>query len=89
LPILSGTDPHAVSNDLEAKVSCARGAVLQELSGINLNFSSEPARLVREGTPEANEIEEKLQNVGLWSVPPTMMTMFLDNPEVRERVEIH
>jgi len=49
--------------------------------------SSEPARLVREGTPEANEIEEKLQNVGLWSVPPTMMTMFLDNPETFQIVK--
>jgi uncharacterized cupin superfamily protein len=55
-------------------------------------LSSEPARLIAAGSAEAVELSKKLEPCGMWSVPPTMMTMFLDNPEqfylVKGRVRI-
>jgi len=40
-----------------------------------------PAKLVAAGSAEATQLESILANCGLWSVPPTMMTMHLDKPE--------
>ena len=54
--------------------------------------SSEPARKVPADSAEAADLKELLAPCGLWSVPPTMMTMHLDNPEkfmiVKGKVEI-
>ena len=44
--------------------------------------STAPAKLVPAGSDEAAELDKVLAPCGLWSVPPTMMTMHLDNPEV-------
>lgn len=55
-------------------------------------FSTEPAQLVSAESDEATELQKALEPCGLWSVPPTMMTMHLDNPErffiVKGKVDI-
>jgi len=54
--------------------------------------STAPAKLIEAGSDEAMRLEKELEQATLWSVPPTMMTMHLDNPEkfviVRGKVEI-